>query len=571
MHQERRTPKDTNEFEREQLRFFLSRDDLVATLVELNPSLAWLRTLAELNVLREGTQLAPWIEKNFSDPAAVKDIVANMHFFDAVTANILDYRLNEQSKTLPEYLTKSWRLIIRHMRSIRRGLLRNEWFEIAPRLKAGETSPEVLERLSDVLRPKLEVSARLSWRDEDDRPAPERPTDLMSIEYEIEDGVGEDDILSAWPTEASIQAEERLLHSLTRSLSEALEDATDAGVESNDGYSVSDTDVPSVAKHEQNRYRTGFQPITRVIAELWMRLAAKDRLKAVRFVAEWSGSPYRLVRRLALFAAAHPVVPADQAADTLLGLPQGEFFLTNSSVEVYRLLNARWSDISAEKRQALEHKIIIGPPSGWFREGAETEKHIDRARFELLGQMKRWNLPLGETATAALNEIKSRWPLWLLRDPEQAGFRIWHGRGGAIEGKAETLEQVEDDRLVDEATKAHGRPDFMAGDDWQAFCQKYPVRALNGLEADADKAQWRDWAWRTFLSNAKNLDSPNLSRAAKLLIRYPDDGFADIISAASWWINDHSDAIEDNLLWPLWDRIADVAILAVDDEEVADA
>ena len=53
-------------------------------------------------------------------------------------ANILEYRLNAQIDRLPPLLAKCWRLIIRHMRTAKRGILQNEWYEIAPRIKRGE-------------------------------------------------------------------------------------------------------------------------------------------------------------------------------------------------------------------------------------------------------------------------------------------------------------------------------------------------------------------------------------------------------------------------------------------------
>jgi hypothetical protein len=167
------------------------------------------------------------------------------------------------------------------MRTAKRRLLRNDWFELAPRIKRGERSGEVLERLSDILRPKLLIGKRLSWHEEGDRGAPERPSDLMSIDFEIEDGVNEEEILSPWSEDTPAEVEEKLLYALTNALSAALEDAIEAGVESNRGYSTSDSDVPSVAKHRQNAYRTGFLPIVRVVAEIWTRLARKNPNLAV--------------------------------------------------------------------------------------------------------------------------------------------------------------------------------------------------------------------------------------------------------------------------------------------------
>ena len=69
----KKTPSDTTDFEREQLRFFLSREDVAETLAELNPSLAWLPEFARMKVIQSPGQLTPWIEKNFDDPEADSD------------------------------------------------------------------------------------------------------------------------------------------------------------------------------------------------------------------------------------------------------------------------------------------------------------------------------------------------------------------------------------------------------------------------------------------------------------------------------------------------------------------
>jgi len=56
-------------------------------------------------------------------------------------------------------------------------------------------------------------------------------------------------------------------------------------------------------------------------------------------VAErWRNSPFRLMRRLAIFAFTNQAAPGEAAADMLIDLPAGELFLTKLSVEVYRLI-----------------------------------------------------------------------------------------------------------------------------------------------------------------------------------------------------------------------------------------
>ena len=156
----RKTPEDATEFEREQLRFFLSEGDLATTLATINPSLAWLPVLSQMKLIQGETQLLAWIERNFVDVDAVRDVVANIRFFGPDSANFLERQLDAQEERIPPLLVKCWRLIIRHMRTVKQGVPQNEWFDIAPRIKRGESSVELLERLAEALRPKLSLTAR---------------------------------------------------------------------------------------------------------------------------------------------------------------------------------------------------------------------------------------------------------------------------------------------------------------------------------------------------------------------------------------------------------------------------
>lgn len=551
----KKTPSDTTDLEREQLRFFLSREDVAGKLAELNPSLAWLPELVRMKVIQSTDQLAPWIEKNFDDPEAVREVSGNLDFFDERTAALLEFSLNRGRDALPRHLVKSWQLIIRHIRENPRGILRNEWFDIQPRIRTGEHSSELIERLTRALQPKPKVGKRISWYDEGDgERQPERPSDLMSIEYEVDDSVSEVEVLEAWPEDALAEVDRKLLVALSEALAAALADAVEMEVESNNGYGISDSDVPSVAAHRQNEYRSGFLPIVRVIAELWTRLARKDAALALPLVERWSANPLKMMKRLALFAAADSGVPSDQAVTVLLDLPQGLLFLTNTSVEVFRLIRARWPEFIDAQRDDIEKRLIAGPPPDWF--SANADVHIERSRFDMLGEIERDGLKLSNQAKSVLDEIKIKNPSWVLRPPEQAGFHIWHTSGGRIVGDHQKLKDVPVENLVDEAKRLADEADFMDGDVWQAFCQSDPQRALDGLKAKADKGEWPDSAWNSFLWATQKLDSPeSITLTGKLLLAFPENDFSKIGGVASWWLNEKAKALDDELLWLLWDKI----------------
>lgn len=557
----KKTPADATPFEREQLRFFLSEGDLGATLSELNPSLAWLPVLSEMKLIQSETQLIAWIERNFSDADAVRDVVTNIRFFGPETANFLEFRLNAQAANLPLLFVKCWGLIIRHMRAAKRGVVHNEWFEIGPQLKRGDHSAAVLQRLANALCPKVKIGKRLSLTDSAEK-TPERPSDLMSIDYEVQDNFSSDDVLRAWSIEAAAETDESLLFELTNALNAVLADATDVGVESNEGYSTSDTDVPSVARHGQNEYRSGFQVIVRVTAEIWTRLATKSPNKAVAMAERWRDSPFRLMRRLALFSFANPAVSAKLGADMLIGLPSGELFLTNSTVEVYRLIRERWRDFPSQKQHRILRRLCEGPPRTWFREGAEIDRYIDRSRFDIFSDMTRDGLDIGTKARKLLVAIHARWPQWQPKPAEQAGFHIWHEGPRDIRGDPNKLDGVPDNELVSEAKKIAAAAKFMEGDSWQGLCVSDPDRALRGLHAAAANGDWSAVHWEQLLcSLTVYADAGTTPRIAQFLLQWPQDRFGEIAVAASSWLHGHAKTLPEALLWRLWDRIADATLI----------
>jgi hypothetical protein len=122
-----------------------------------------------------------------------------------------------QRDKIEPLLAKCWQLIIRHIRNAQNGTLRNEWFEVLPLVKRDDLSIDVLERVADVLTPKLSVEKRFGWYDEPGHEI-KTPTDVVSIKYRVDEGVSEDDFFGAWPKAAPAATEEQLVRTLTNSL-----------------------------------------------------------------------------------------------------------------------------------------------------------------------------------------------------------------------------------------------------------------------------------------------------------------------------------------------------------------
>jgi hypothetical protein len=440
--------------------------------------------------------------------------------------------------------------------------LRNEWFEIAPQLKRGEYSAFLIERLANLLRPKLNIAKRFSLHRDDDK-LPTHPSDLMSIDFKVQDGVTSNDVLAAWGIHAKPETDEKLVLQLTASLAAALAEATDVGVENSDGYSRSDTDVPSVAQHRQNRYRSGFHAIVRVMAEVWMRLASKSPVKALAIAKYWNERPFHLMRRLAMFAATNPVVSGDLAADILIGLNARELFLTNATVEAYRLIETRWSDFPADKQKELLLRFCEGPPRSAFREATDIDRYIDRSRYDMLGELVRHGIDIGVEASKILADIRGRWPQWEPQPSERAGFHVWHESGFRdLSSGTTTFKDILDGDLVTEARNIAAAAGFMEGDSWDRLCSDDPDRALRGLVAAAARADWPSNLLEQLLWSRKAYQDAETENAiAELLLRWPASHFDTIASAASSWLEARNSTLSEALFWPIWDRVADAILI----------
>jgi hypothetical protein len=309
--------------------------------------------------------------------------------------------------------------------------------------------------------------------------------------------------------------------------------------------------------HEQNAFHAGFLPIIRVAAELWSRLIKKGIPRARDILRWWGSSDFRLVHRLALYAATDPRISPGEAATVLIALPKGELFLTNSQVEVHRLVRERWTEFPAKHRGLIEKRIVEGPPSDWFHEGAELGRITDRCRFELLLDLERSKLPLGNEAALLLEAIRERHPNWRGGEPKKVGFVMWQGSLTEVVGNKEKLASVPDEKLIEAARTAAGEADFMDGSSWQTLCQDEPSRAFRGIENALPAERWHQWAWNPFLWAATKITDPDeLNRIASLLAQWPESmPFDETSSGAAWWMDEVSEKIKAPLLWAVWDLI----------------
>jgi hypothetical protein len=78
----------------------------------------------------------------------------------------------------------------------------------------------------------------------------------------------------------------------------------------------------------------------------------------------------------------------------------------------------------------------------------------------------------------------------------------------------------------------------------------------------ADKGDWPVDFWQQLLLSPTAYASAESEAAiARLLLEFPESGFADVAGAASRWLESHAKGLPDQMLWPVWDKIATSALI----------
>jgi hypothetical protein len=397
--------------------------------------------------------------------------------------------------------------------------------------------------------------------------------DLVRVDYGSADYPRAEEILAAWPRE--LEPEVALFGTLNRALIETLEEAADVGFL--DGWDRASGDVPSVAQHPQNAYHTGSYSVTRVLADLWARIAEKNPDQARMLALGWTETRFLLLTRLHLYAlASREVFPAHEAARAVCSLDDRSFWgrERGAQVEIMRLLTSRWAEFCDEDGGALEVRICEGVPREIFRPDAfddeRWESFNDGAVFRRLKRINAAGGVLSADSVAKIDLISQRHPEWVASAGDRDDFQIWHGSVvSGPSGDPGLLSGIADDRLVQEATRLQADRYFAQSDLWSLFCQADPDRALRGLRARAEAGNWDAQAWEGLLWAAHQKGEDQFRRElADALLQAPNSAVESFLSAAVAWLQQQQKVLSDPnqfggpRYFGLWDTLADLAYSA---------
>ncbi len=408
---------------------------------------------------------------------------------------------------------------------------------MAETVKRGDADYGVRQLVARILRPRLKIGD--VWRERTADDEPETLYHLVRIEFDSENSPRPDEILDAWPRD--IDREVALFRVLERAFVDALEEASDAGFLEPDQASWN---VPSVAAHPQNAHRSGFYPITRVLADIWQRIAERDHERARTLAVSWRDFRFILTQRLYLYALfSQAIFTAKEAAAAVLALSDGVFWLSRAQVEIMRLLVGRWHEFSGEDRDALDARLAQGIPRDLFPADAfeaeeKWESIWDSAVFKRLNCISAAGGELSAGSLHLLQEISARHPKWQPGLQDHDDFMTWLGeaRVGPA-GHPELLANVADDALIPEAMRLQREMPWEEQDIWRRFCSADPDRGLRALRLEAAIGNWNVEAWQSFFWEVGEKEEVELQfELADLLIEMPDAALGELLSTATSWL-----------------------------------
>ena len=550
-------PDEMSNFEKDKLKSLLILNDgVIPELLEkLNPPLTWVSVFQDWEILNSIELQSTWVARNFDNPKAVYDIAGIINHLSPDLGSVLDNKLKNFNHKNND-LKFCWNLIAKQITNKSINRWNPEWFHIIKRLEQGDCSIGIIERLVNVLIPVIFISHKQSiggysvFNEKF-----QNPSELILIEYDSNLEVNVDEFIKLWKSKSKLEDSKNLLAGLSEALEQSLGEAISAGLEFYEKPGVTDMNIVSIRRHEQNYLREGFYNLVRITADIWDLIAKKDQKFAFDIVKKWGESKNRLLQRLALYAATNPIISKSYVFKLLKSNSIIELIFTGSSVEVYQLIKNRWKDLTKSQKQMVEKCIVQGPRIK--SKDIALKKQIDRCKFDLLGYMYQIGLDLSDKSISVLDELKSSYPYWKPIPEERAGFHFWMEQREPIIEVPMSLSQIDDEKLINTILELEKKDFIHAQKTWRKYCESNSDSALIALLNESKIHAVDVDLWQIFFEVVSIDQKPEMNLKIIDNIEYiPELIFNKIIFFVADWLRKSTDSFPKiQTVFNLWDRI----------------
>ncbi|WP_320188562.1 SIR2 family NAD-dependent protein deacylase (plasmid) [Agrobacterium rosae] len=553
--------EETTEHDIRALRWALSaRVDLFEHFVEHCEDATWFETFAvEIRAFGERARawmLGRWFARNWCDR---RRYLAAVGYLQRDSRHLSEALFRELDRNPPGHAVweKAWRLLAEAASRPQHDSLLN--YQLRHRLNGAFIPETDLGRLVDAIGPRLAIEA--PFRDEDPVDDPSQISDIARFSMEGERQEFLDDVLQS-PVAQGPKVS-RLLTRASEALASQLRTARDAELigETRD---LTDWSVPSVVRHQQNRHRRGFVPLTELITAVLPIAAQVDAPATKRVVCAWRLEPFNLTTRLWMYGLTQAdLFGSDEAIENLV--TSGDMAFWSFAQEFVVITQARLAEASDAVVERLVQRVIAEGPQR-YSDRPPSADDIDwqaRARdrdmwLRLTAIAQRSVLP--QPAGTILADILARRPYLSRELDDQDLFRSWSSGVRSVRGRTTRLVSAQPNERLTIAEHLEESSDIEDREGWAEYCREDPVGAFEALQGHALEAsvvqRWVSWlevVGRRF--ETTNPDTMQLVQNAIHLIAAAEPAFFSALVSPLAQITDRREAVQ--LVFPdnWWDRL----------------
>lgn len=281
------------------------------------------------------------------------------------------------------------------------------------------------------------------------------------------------------------------------------------------------------------------------------RLIQIDLKAARREFSKWPIEDDAIFTRLRIWAAGKPdLVSDDQFGSMLADMSDEAFWDDSHEWDLLHTLSARWTGLSDDACVEIEKRIL----KGRVRRKEEDEEEFKKWRTLSILARITWLSQKGCKLHLNLEEETDRLrgfvPDWKPEHVDEV-VRYSGTTVGSVEVETDysALLDIPLTCVLPKARSLSGRLDkpFVRYNPFGGLSADRPIRAFAALRVAAEKGDFPDWAWSTFLNaEGRKTDKPRfMVLIAERLARYLDKGSTELVRPAANWLLNVRDRLAD--------------------------
>ncbi|MGR9247047.1 SIR2 family protein [Rhizobium leguminosarum] len=508
----------------------------------LDENISSLRGYSSANVPRLPSRLdqfASWIAKVSHEPAAVWWAIRQGKLHPQLLRQIGFWLEKKGEIKISEPVRSAWRFILDSWQREQRDS--DTFFQLADDIRINGWNSTAVRQFADIALPYIKV----------ERPFSDGPiAPVASAEIEVSDLVSLDVEYPDPPHDMNVPNEFLLplIGHLRRNLEMSIQLETEIG-----GYGLGNISpiIPDHDSDDGDQYgRTqGLSAWMLYHVKLLESLLELDPPAALREFERWDSTDHSVFARLRLWALGKSTLITPEKFATVVGeLSDDVFWGSDHARDLLLAVAARWDDLDDKVKEDIESRILKGPSQ---REKEDVTAHSERRAWSALNRlnwMKLNGCVLLMDVDARTAELRGDAPRW---KPEYAAREA-----RSLEGRIVTVRTVTDPSgLADEplanvlskAKELSGQLDldFTQHDPFLGLVQNRPVRAFAVLRRAAQRNEFPEWAWHTFLGAEVRKDDKVRFTAliANEFLKYQLTDIAPFIRSTADWFQKSTKAL----------------------------